>query len=219
MFKLSVTLIKSQDKLNIRKICIRIPLFICVILLFSVFTFPVSAENGDTIVYITDSGSKYHSYGCQYLSRSQDSITLEEAFELGYSPCSKCNPPIYDSNSETTSIVRENNLNKTSSEAEITSTTESSRENSEHPETILQPTHIVIAFLVASVIARISYLLGKRYNPNIVEYNRLSHELNDLNHAFQNRFGHLCNPITKKPITDAKTYLEALDAQDRLSNK
>lgn len=45
------------------------------------------------IVYITRTGEKYHSGGCQYLSQSQIPISLEEAVQRGYSPCSVCNPP------------------------------------------------------------------------------------------------------------------------------
>ncbi|MHB1316190.1 MAG: hypothetical protein ACYCX2_12065 [Christensenellales bacterium] len=46
-----------------------------------------------TIVYITKTGSKYHSEGCQYLRKSCISISLEQAKKLGYTPCSKCHPP------------------------------------------------------------------------------------------------------------------------------
>lgn len=46
----------------------------------------------ETIVYITDTGSKYHSAGCQYLRKSQKAISKARAIGRGYSPCSKCNP-------------------------------------------------------------------------------------------------------------------------------
>lgn len=46
----------------------------------------------ETIVYITDTGSKYHNAGCQYLRKSQKAISKARAIERGYSPCSKCNP-------------------------------------------------------------------------------------------------------------------------------
>lgn len=71
---------------------------IMAILLFFIIVFCpfISYANPeDTIVYITDTGSKYHSYGCGYL-RSCNSITLEEAVKNGYEPCSRCNPPILD---------------------------------------------------------------------------------------------------------------------------
>lgn len=47
----------------------------------------------DQIVYITDSGSKYHTEGCGSLWDSCNEITLEEAKERGYTPCARCNPP------------------------------------------------------------------------------------------------------------------------------
>ena len=43
-------------------------------------------------VYITKSGSKYHSLVCQYLKKSQIEISLQDAISRGYEPCSKCNP-------------------------------------------------------------------------------------------------------------------------------
>lgn len=49
--------------------------------------------DSNVIVYITKSGSKYHSAGCEYLSKSCIPITLTEAKAKGYTPCSKCDPP------------------------------------------------------------------------------------------------------------------------------
>lgn len=43
-------------------------------------------------VYITRTGEKYHSYGCQYLRQSCIAIDKDDAIAQGYSPCSKCNP-------------------------------------------------------------------------------------------------------------------------------
>lgn len=51
-------------------------------------------ETGETIyVYITDTGTKYHRDGCRYLAKSKIKITLKEAVERGYTPCSVCDPP------------------------------------------------------------------------------------------------------------------------------
>lgn len=47
-------------------------------------------EQTEETVYITKSGSKYHSYGCQYLKKSRIAIDLSVAEARGYSPCSKC---------------------------------------------------------------------------------------------------------------------------------
>jgi micrococcal nuclease len=46
-----------------------------------------------TTVYITRSGAKYHSEGCRSLSKSKIPISLEDAIQKGYTPCSRCNPP------------------------------------------------------------------------------------------------------------------------------
>ena len=43
-----------------------------------------------TTVYITDTGSKYHRYGCQYLRQSCHEISLSDAKTQGYTPCSRC---------------------------------------------------------------------------------------------------------------------------------
>lgn len=44
----------------------------------------------DQMVYITDTGSKYHEYGCRYLSESGYAVTLDYAVRCGYKPCSVC---------------------------------------------------------------------------------------------------------------------------------
>ena len=49
-------------------------------------------ELGKTTVFVTKTGSKYHSDGCRYLSRSKIPISLENAVKT-YSPCSVCLPP------------------------------------------------------------------------------------------------------------------------------
>ena len=47
----------------------------------------------DPIVYVTRTGSKYHSAGCRYLAKSSIPMKLSEA-RLRYGPCSVCNPPV-----------------------------------------------------------------------------------------------------------------------------
>lgn len=49
--------------------------------------------DGTVTVYVTKSGTKYHSAGCSYLSSSKIEISLDDAKSKGYTPCSKCNPP------------------------------------------------------------------------------------------------------------------------------
>ena len=52
----------------------------------------IATETKDIIVYVTKTGTKYHSAGCRYLSKSCIPISLSDA-KNGYSPCSICNPP------------------------------------------------------------------------------------------------------------------------------
>lgn len=41
-------------------------------------------------VYVTNTGSKYHRAGCQYLRDSQIAIDLDDAIAAGYTACSRC---------------------------------------------------------------------------------------------------------------------------------
>jgi hypothetical protein len=54
---------------------------------------PAPAQSTDVTVYITKTGEKYHVGSCSYLRQSKISISLSEAKRLGYTPCSRCNPP------------------------------------------------------------------------------------------------------------------------------
>lgn len=42
------------------------------------------------VVYITQSGSRYHVKKCRYLAKSSLEVTIGEAQERGYTPCSFC---------------------------------------------------------------------------------------------------------------------------------
>jgi hypothetical protein len=52
----------------------------------------VSYSQDDPIIYVTKTGTKYHSAGCSYLKKSAIPMKLSEA-SVSYSPCSRCNPP------------------------------------------------------------------------------------------------------------------------------
>lgn len=57
---------------------------------------PTNINNNDgknVTVYITKTGAKYHSNGCQYLRKSKIATTLDSDINRGYTPYSKCNPP------------------------------------------------------------------------------------------------------------------------------
>ena len=53
------------------------------------FSTPLSLGYSPT-VYITRTGEKYHKAGCQYLRQSSIPISLSDARQQGYTPCSKC---------------------------------------------------------------------------------------------------------------------------------
>lgn len=61
----------------------------------------VTVLPASTTVYITNTGEKYHKSGCQYLSQSKIAISLAEACNKGYTPCSVCKPPNCPSISKT----------------------------------------------------------------------------------------------------------------------
>ena len=50
-----------------------------------------TSDSKTEIVYVTDTGSKYHRDGCSYL-KSKNAITKGKAINQGYTACSKCNP-------------------------------------------------------------------------------------------------------------------------------
>ena len=49
-----------------------------------------SSDDQSEPVYITNTGSKYHSAGCRYLKKSQIPMSLSEAKRQGYTACSVC---------------------------------------------------------------------------------------------------------------------------------
>jgi len=62
-----------------------------VLMLLSAVT--IAACDDDPLVYITETGKKYHRDGCRYLERSKIPISLSTAVSLGYEPCGHCSPP------------------------------------------------------------------------------------------------------------------------------
>lgn len=84
----------SED--NMKK---TISIILAVILMLSLAAVAYAATAaGDTIVFRTASGSKYHKEGCSSLKGNGIEITLAEAVEKGLEPCTKCNPPTLDPN-------------------------------------------------------------------------------------------------------------------------
>lgn len=53
---------------------------------------PAPSDSTSYTVYITKTGTKYHSSGCSYLKKSKISISKDSAIAQGYTACSRCNP-------------------------------------------------------------------------------------------------------------------------------
>jgi len=51
-------------------------------------------QNLEQIVYVTETGRKYHRAGCRSLGKSHIPITLKDAIARGFTPCRICNPPL-----------------------------------------------------------------------------------------------------------------------------
>ena len=51
---------------------------------------PVPQQESGQTVYITNSGSKYHTAGCRYLKKSKIQINKSNAINQGYTSCSRC---------------------------------------------------------------------------------------------------------------------------------
>jgi methylphosphotriester-DNA--protein-cysteine methyltransferase len=64
-----------------------------IILVLFLVSMILYAAGGDTIVYITKTGSKYHTATCSSLRKSKIETTLRNAVSKGLGPCSRCDPP------------------------------------------------------------------------------------------------------------------------------
>jgi hypothetical protein len=53
----------------------------------------LAVKASSVIVYITDTGAKYHKDGCRYLRKSKIKTTLQQAKADGYTACKVCKPP------------------------------------------------------------------------------------------------------------------------------
>jgi hypothetical protein len=49
-----------------------------------------ASQAADSKYYVTQSGTKYHTAHCSYLSKSRIPVSLETIKSKGYSPCSRC---------------------------------------------------------------------------------------------------------------------------------
>lgn len=53
-----------------------------------------SSGSSEVIVYVTDTGTKYHQSWCSSLWNSSHEKTLSQAIAAGYGPCKNCDPPV-----------------------------------------------------------------------------------------------------------------------------
>lgn len=54
---------------------------------------PEQPASGDTVVYRTRTGQRYHRAECEHLKKSKIAISLKEAKKKGLTPCGSCEPP------------------------------------------------------------------------------------------------------------------------------
>lgn len=78
-----------EKKLKYTRIAL---VFLVLLLLATSIWFWQEHNKNAAASYETKSGEKYHRDTCRYAEDAK-SITLIEAIEKGYEPCSVCNPP------------------------------------------------------------------------------------------------------------------------------
>ena len=55
-----------------------------------------AVENDVHYVYAADGAKCYHEYKCKFAFASSQRLTVFEAYYLGFQPCNRCKPPLYD---------------------------------------------------------------------------------------------------------------------------
>ena len=55
-----------------------------------------AVENDVHYVYAADGAKCYHEYKCKFAYASSQRLTPYEAYYLGFTPCNRCEPPIFD---------------------------------------------------------------------------------------------------------------------------
>ena len=77
-------------KLFLIKRILLVSLLLCCLFLIGSCTTSTSEKTLEPKVYVTNTGNKYHSQDCFYLSRSKKAIGLYQAQSKHYSACSYC---------------------------------------------------------------------------------------------------------------------------------
>ena len=70
-------------------------LLITALIAFSIFGTGATSSSKNTkkdIVYIADTGTKFHTSSCRTLKKNKYEITRKEAIEQGYTTCKVCKP-------------------------------------------------------------------------------------------------------------------------------
>ena len=57
------------------------------------FALALTVLAAEATVYVTKAGEKYHSGSCPHLGKSRIAMSLDEAVNGGYGPCSRCQAP------------------------------------------------------------------------------------------------------------------------------
>jgi methylphosphotriester-DNA--protein-cysteine methyltransferase len=70
--------------------------FVLVIVLIGLIAAAGYAASGDTTVYITKTGEKYHTERCTSVKNSKIAISLAAAVTRGFEACKRCKPPVLD---------------------------------------------------------------------------------------------------------------------------
>jgi len=65
------------------------------LLLFVLAALLLASDTPDEIVYVTNTGRRYHRENCSYLGSSKIAISLKDAVK-SYEPCSVCDPPVIE---------------------------------------------------------------------------------------------------------------------------
>ena len=78
-----------MDKKKITKIVIIAIVCVVAIVLLTILINDCFFQHEEPLVYVTNTGECYHSFGCSYL-RSVNAIGLEQAKKAGYRMCSRC---------------------------------------------------------------------------------------------------------------------------------
>lgn len=259
----------TNNSMRYRSIYIKRNIFTAsfILLIFFIFSIPTIASDADTIVYVTDTGNKYHVAGCGYLSRSCNETTLSEAVKAGKTPCSRCNPPILneDYNTNASPDSKEDSSNDTTKK--YYAGAKSNKWDPDSDRTVyledeifhlkdcpkiqgdgmlrslcfltkeVQPCDFCQPLKYTSIKDVPGYVEPKEDNnfadlfvysifPCIItavisfkigRTNDSSKKLEQINGRFYDRFHHINNPKTGKPIVDAESYLEALKAQEEIN--